>query len=75
LEGKLKKKSAYRKRVEERDVAILRLANLQKKGWNIQNRIEPQGVSPFADLEGDEEWPDFTLHTLSEEVMAIKVFG
>ena len=77
LTGKV---SAYRKRVEERDKAREKLSVLEKKVWKLQQlarmgTMEGCPVSPYNDLEGNEEGPPLTEKELRKSILEIEIWA
>ncbi len=71
--------SPYRRRIQERDEARKKLAVLEKKVWKLQalarmGTTEGQPVSPYNDLEGNEEGPCLNEKELRKSILEIELF-
>ena len=71
--------SAYQKRVKERDVARKELIRLQRGVWDLQKAArdgtgEGMGVSPFCDMEGNEEGPRLDESMLRKSILEVRIF-
>ncbi len=71
--------SAYQRRIRERDEARRKLKRLQRAIWDVQQKARAgmmlgRVVSPFSDLEGDEEGPRLNEEQLRESILSVKVF-
>ena len=70
--------SAYQRRVQERDEARKKLSDLQRQIWLLRQSAQ-QGmmmgveISPYCDIENDEEGPRLNEEQLRESILNVRI--